>query len=475
MTSNGTAHSQNGAGAQASAAPASSNASSGNKQADPSEVGWLFVPQYYLLLNQDPQRLHRFYTKRSTLIHGVEQEDTTPCFGQQAIHSKILSLDFQDCKVFVSSVDSQSSANGGIVIQVLGEMSNKDGPWRKFAQTFFLAEQPNGYFVLNDIFRYLKDEEETEEEVQEVDDALNDELADAEKKSGVVHHDVDVTVALQEGDKEYLPSADTLRASLPVATQAEQSDEEPENQQASIAEQMASTDEPAPETQSAAPAANRVAAEPSPAPPASTSTAAAAKKSDSAPTSQSASSAPAPAKPSAPKTWASLAASSANKWTENVASNARGITTAPKPSAPAARAPSAAPPAAPSATSRTSAPAATPGRPHRGDEEASVFVKNVNADRVKTEALQKVLSSFGNVLNLHMIPQKACAFADFATADDAKRAISASQENGGISIDGWTVSVEEKRKHDKPAGTGRGQSDRGSFHGNAGRGRGRGN
>lgn len=64
-----------------------------------------------------------------------------------------MSLSFDDCKVFVSNVDSQSSADGGIIVQVLGEMSNGAGPWRKFAQTFFLAEQPNGFFVLNDIFR----------------------------------------------------------------------------------------------------------------------------------------------------------------------------------------------------------------------------------------------------------------------------------------------------------------------------------
>lgn len=28
---------------------------------------------------------------------------------------------------------------------------------RKFTQTFFLAPQDNGYFVLNDVFRYVKE------------------------------------------------------------------------------------------------------------------------------------------------------------------------------------------------------------------------------------------------------------------------------------------------------------------------------
>jgi len=58
----------------------------------------------------------------------------------------------------LSSVDSLASLNGGIVIQVLGELSNHNAPSQKFAQTFFLAEQPAGYFVLNDIFRYIKED-----------------------------------------------------------------------------------------------------------------------------------------------------------------------------------------------------------------------------------------------------------------------------------------------------------------------------
>ncbi|KAK4691402.1 hypothetical protein P7C70_g9356, partial [Phenoliferia sp. Uapishka_3] len=82
----------------------------------------------------------------------------------QEIHAKIMSLGFDDCKVYISNVDSQSSAEGGIIVQVIGEMSNGGRPWRKFAQTFFLAEQPNGFFVLNDIFRNIKEEGDEEEE-----------------------------------------------------------------------------------------------------------------------------------------------------------------------------------------------------------------------------------------------------------------------------------------------------------------------
>lgn len=49
----------------------------------PSEVGWQFVPQYYTFVNKQPDRLHCFYTKKSTFIHGTEGEDVNPCHGQQ--------------------------------------------------------------------------------------------------------------------------------------------------------------------------------------------------------------------------------------------------------------------------------------------------------------------------------------------------------------------------------------------------------
>ncbi|KAG0146387.1 hypothetical protein CROQUDRAFT_657360 [Cronartium quercuum f. sp. fusiforme G11] len=176
-----------------------------------SEIGWAFVPQYYTFVNKDPSRLHCFYTKRSTLIHSTEGEEATPCFGQQEIHEKFMSLNFDDCKVFVSNVDSQSSADGGIIVQVLGEMSNGAGPWRKFAQTFFLAEQPNGFFVLNDIFRYIKEEAEDGDEEPEAEPVtVTEDVASSETS----------LIAAEAGPPSYQP---TPAESLPVTATVSQS------------------------------------------------------------------------------------------------------------------------------------------------------------------------------------------------------------------------------------------------------------
>ena len=51
------------------------------------------------------------------------------------------------------AVLSQYSLNGGVVAQVTGIMQRPGAAKRPFVQTFFLAVQEKGYYVLNDIFR----------------------------------------------------------------------------------------------------------------------------------------------------------------------------------------------------------------------------------------------------------------------------------------------------------------------------------
>ena len=77
----------------------------------------------------------------------------------------------------MSNVDSLSSFEN-IVIQVIGETSTKTSPEpRKFVQTFVLAKQPSGYFVLNDVWRYINDEEEEQPEQAVEETAQTDEQA----------------------------------------------------------------------------------------------------------------------------------------------------------------------------------------------------------------------------------------------------------------------------------------------------------
>lgn len=71
----------------------------------------------------------------------------------------ILSFDYEECKVEIKTADAQKSYKDGVNVLVTGSLMGKDNLKRKFVQSFFLAPQDNGYFVLNDIFRYVEDVE----------------------------------------------------------------------------------------------------------------------------------------------------------------------------------------------------------------------------------------------------------------------------------------------------------------------------
>jgi hypothetical protein len=72
---------------QASVAPQgpAESATSATK-ADPQEIGWYFVEQYYTTLSKNPDRIHLFYSKKSQLVTGVEAEKVLPSVGQKVSH-----------------------------------------------------------------------------------------------------------------------------------------------------------------------------------------------------------------------------------------------------------------------------------------------------------------------------------------------------------------------------------------------------
>ncbi|KAJ4946520.1 hypothetical protein JOQ06_024186 [Pogonophryne albipinna] len=150
-------------------------------------VGREFVRQYYTLLNQAPDYLHRFYGKNSSYVHGGLDNNGKPAeavYGQSEIHNRVMALSFRDCHTKIRHVDAHATLNEGVVVQVMGELSNNMQPMRKFMQTFVLAPEgtvANKFYVHNDVFRY-QDEvfgdsdseppEESEDEVEEIEERI---------------------------------------------------------------------------------------------------------------------------------------------------------------------------------------------------------------------------------------------------------------------------------------------------------------
>nr|XP_056713274.1 ras GTPase-activating protein-binding protein 2 isoform X2 [Euleptes europaea] len=145
-------------------------------------VGREFVRQYYTLLNKAPDYLHRFYGRNSSYVHGGLDSSgklQEAVYGQSDIHKKVMSLQFNECRTKIRHVDAHATLNDGVVVQVMGELTNNGQPMRKFMQTFVLAPEgsvPNKFYVHNDIFRYEDEvfgeseaelDEESEDEVEE--------------------------------------------------------------------------------------------------------------------------------------------------------------------------------------------------------------------------------------------------------------------------------------------------------------------
>lgn len=456
-----------GATQQPSSTSASTPANtSGTNEIPKDEVGWYFVEQYYTTLSRSPEKLYLFYNKRSQFVSGTEEDKIPVCIGQKSINDRIKELDFHDCKVRVTNVDSQG-ADANIVIQVIGELSNKGQPHKRFVQTFVLAEQTNGYFVLNDIFRYLAEEPEEEEPVQEgpadetvLEPAPTAAAPEVEPVPAAVSKEEDMA-KVDEKPEEASVKDETPAAAASPAAAAVNGTPVPETADVAEAEEApaaaVSSTEDAPAKEPEEPKAEAPVEPEKPKEPAPTPAAAAPKP--AAPAAAPA----APPKPAAPRTWASLIASSNKVATPNVPSPVTAQAPAqPKASVPAPSQPAAAPAAQPAAPAREPSPATsqseaagwqTAGAGHKKEqsrahnqvsteepENKRAYIKNVYS-QVEEGELKAALSKFGEIIYLDIARQKNCAFVDFKTVTGFQNAVN----NNPHTVNGLEIRVEERR------------------------------
>uniref|UniRef100_A0A7C9AM28 NTF2 domain-containing protein n=1 Tax=Opuntia streptacantha TaxID=393608 RepID=A0A7C9AM28_OPUST len=119
------------------------------------QVGSYFVTQYYSMLQQRPELVHQLYSDVSTMlrIDGHTREAAT---AMLQIHALVMSVCFTSIEI--NTAHSLESWSGGVIVMVTGSAQIRDLTGRKkFAQTFFLAPQEKGFFVLNDIFHFIED------------------------------------------------------------------------------------------------------------------------------------------------------------------------------------------------------------------------------------------------------------------------------------------------------------------------------
>ncbi|KAL8545043.1 hypothetical protein ACS0TY_005301 [Phlomoides rotata] len=120
-----------------------------------STVAKEFVKQYYFILENCPEKLHKFYKEPSLLswpgVDGILGLVTS----LDEINEEIMSSEYRHCLVEVKTTNSQITVDGGIIVVVTGCLSGTDNVKKNFSQTFFLAKQEKGFYILNDILRFL--------------------------------------------------------------------------------------------------------------------------------------------------------------------------------------------------------------------------------------------------------------------------------------------------------------------------------
>ncbi|GMJ00751.1 hypothetical protein like AT5G43960 [Hibiscus trionum] len=121
----------------------------------PVQVGSYFVGQYYQVLQQQPDLVHQFYSDDSTMVR-VDGDSSDSASSMLQIHTLVTSLSFT--AIEIKTINSLDSWNGGVLVMVSGSVKVKDFHGRrKFVQTFFLAPQEKGFFVLSDILQFIDD------------------------------------------------------------------------------------------------------------------------------------------------------------------------------------------------------------------------------------------------------------------------------------------------------------------------------
>ena len=131
-------------------------------------IGNVFVQQYYSIMSTTLDELYKFYNNGSTLhvcgvgvppLPGADAMGDQTVRTQAGIHARFNQLGYRGKRCEVRTVDSSHSIGGSVVVMVTGAITDGGVDRRAFTQTFVLAPQEGGYYVLNDLVRFLGNNE----------------------------------------------------------------------------------------------------------------------------------------------------------------------------------------------------------------------------------------------------------------------------------------------------------------------------
>ena len=117
------------------------------------DIGEAFTRQYYAIFDDAAQRvnLHNFYTEDQSFM----TFEGTQVQGKTKIMEKISALTFQRIAHAITAIDCQPTLDGGVLINVLGQLKTDDDPPQSFCQCFMLKPGNGSFFIQHDMFRLV--------------------------------------------------------------------------------------------------------------------------------------------------------------------------------------------------------------------------------------------------------------------------------------------------------------------------------
>jgi len=117
------------------------------------QIGKAFTQQYYALFDNAATRgqLQALYNAEQSLMSFEGQQMQ----GAAKIMEKIASLTFQKIQHLITAVDCQPMFDGGILINVLGQLKSDDDPPQSFMQNFVLRPGGDSFYIQHDVFRLV--------------------------------------------------------------------------------------------------------------------------------------------------------------------------------------------------------------------------------------------------------------------------------------------------------------------------------
>jgi hypothetical protein len=116
-------------------------------------IGKAFTTQYYNMFDEPSTRsqLVALYNEQQSLLSFEGQQMQ----GSKAIMEKLGSLAFQKIAHLITAVDCQPMFDGGILINVLGQLKTDDDIPQSFMQNFVLKPAGDSFFIQHDVFRLV--------------------------------------------------------------------------------------------------------------------------------------------------------------------------------------------------------------------------------------------------------------------------------------------------------------------------------